>query len=857
LRTVIVVRGRFEATAQGRGVLPDGMYNYTARLHFYRGRTFVKVEHAIENSDRTMPLRSDLFQEAGLVHGLALESDAVLSGGGSQPADNLPRASSARLPEGGEGWLYQSAGSTEMRYGRFVAREGRYRMGVGREGAVDKPMAAGERARYLDLSDAQGGVTVAMRYFWEHAPRAVALSPKRLRVLVQADSPGHAAPKDGLRPEYGLDFGQRDLHDILYYFHPGSAASARSADVAEAFEYPLMAHAPPAWYADTEVWYFEAGRQPGKEKGAKPGDGHWAPTAAGIRRHGANDSYNSGGHHDSLSSAWLGYIRSGALSELEKTLAEGAWSISRNPGWVYRDNVIHFGEGAGRYAAVDRALADWNRLAGFGPKEFRLWQAERNTTVKVPGRGTVTRPVAAWSYFNGYKMLPDMEHYALFRLFEHYYMTGDVRALDSIHGFVNWDINFQHVHLFGGKMQPLAVTDYFARDPAALWRGHYARVYTWMLYTNLAGFQATGSPVFDEFARWQIRRMLAVLRHRHGQLTSIRREFQTEAGSAARRFLEESPMPVSEAQSWMEAQGVLALHEAYRTYHDERILDGLWAQADYFSHHVLFFPRLGMLNNWTSMPTDYLGSSAKSVTPDRHDHLLQALPYLYHYTGWPDVMERLKAVQAGREGYWVDSRFLQTEAWAEEGGAKRGSRRPEPITDLRVEKADRSGVVLAWTSPKDDGPTGKAARYFVKYSDKPIVEFAPTDNPQRAEEMARVIREVEDHELATPRKVRRTVNVGPHDYRPEKRAAPRHDPNWGKVDAFWMAEHVASEPIPGPAGSRERFTITELHPHAWFGAPKQPGLESLAPGTYYVAICSWDEDRNLSRLSNVVKFMLR
>jgi hypothetical protein len=31
----------------------------------------------------------------------------------------------------------------------------------------------------------------------------------------------------------------------------------------------------------------------------------------------------------------------------------------------------------------------------------------------------------------------------------------------------------------------------------------------------------------------------------------------------------------------------------------------------------------------------------------------------------------------------------------------------------------------------------------------------------------------------------------------------------------------------------------------------------LKAGTYYVALCSWDDDRNLSRLSNVVSFTLR
>ena len=157
----------------------------------------------------------------------------------------------------------------------------------------------------------------------------------------------------------------------------------------------------------------------------------------------------------------------------------------------------------------------------------------------------------------------------------------------------------------------------------------------------------------------------------------------------------------------------------------------------------------------------------------------------------------------------------------------------------------------------DDGPTGRARRYFVKYSDKPIVEFAPADNPLRATDMGRVIREVEDHVLARQRKLGWKVQVNPGDFVPEKHNVPRHDSSWSKVNAFWMAEHVAVEHAPGPAGNRERFTIKELRPHDWFGAPKQPGLEILHPGTYYVAICSWDEDRNLSHLSNVVKFELK
>lgn len=854
LRTVVLLRGRHMPGKGGKGVLRDGLYNYTTRLHFYRGHGFVKVEHAIENSDRTQPLYNHMYREAGLAHSLRLDGEPVVTGGGVQAVEGLHAVGAARIAGTQQAWLYQGAARAEPKYGRMQIGEGNYRVGLGADGSIEKPFAAGKRGRFLDVSDAGGGLAVMMRYLWEHAPRAIGASPGRVEVVLQADNPGHAESRAGERPEYDLDFGRRQVHDALYYFHRGDARGARVVEIAEAFEYPLFARAPPAWYSDTETWYFEIARQPADLRGNKAGDGHWTPNAVGIRQHGENGSYNSGGHHDSLGSGWLDFISTGALSELEKNLAYGRWSISQNPGWAYRDNLIRFGEGSQRLAAVDRALADWNVLAGFGPKDFYTWQSERQKEVKTP-RGPELRPVGGWSYLNGYKILPDMEHYALFRLFEYYYLTGDRRALDAIHGFVNWDLNFQHVNLFKGRMQPLANTELFDRDPDALWRGHYARVYTWMLYTNVAGFQATGNPLYDEFARWQLRRMLAVLRNRHGQLTSPKREEQVVGKML--EFFRASPVAISSAQTWMEAQGVLALHEAYKTYDDERILDGLWGQADYFSHHVLFYPRLGMLNNWTTMPSPYIGEQQNSVMPSRHDHMMQAFPYLYHYTGWPDVHQRYEALLAAPDDKWVDPRFMQVVAWERGNVAKRSTTPPDAIADLRVANAGRSGVALTWTAPQDDGPGGRAARYFVKYSDKPIVEFAPTDNPQRAAEKARIVAEVESKILARPRKARFDVRIAPGDFTAERSGPPTVSPDWGKVNAFWMAEHVAGEPVPGAPGTTETFTIRELRPHAALGAPSQPTIESLKPGTYYVAICSWDADRNLSRLSNVVKFELK
>lgn len=855
MRSVVLIRGRHLPTIGGAGIVKAGLYNYTVRLHFYRGQSFVKVEYDVENSDRTQPQWSYLFREASLNHTLTLGPGTVLSGGGETAQQGFPAAASFPVSAQQEGWLVQGAGRSERNRGRQVVHEGGYQVGAGLEGQIASPQAAGMRGRFLDVSDSEKGVGIAMRYLWEQAPRAIGLSAKRLRVVVQADSPGHRAEAD--RPEYDLDFGERSIHDVLYYFHLGGARQARVQDVAEAFEYPLFARAPPAWYSDVGNWYFEIAREPGKfkpKRGIDP-EQHWMPESIGVDRHGENRSYNSGGHHDSQSSGWLSYLRTGVPAEMERSLAVSRWSIAHNPGWAYRDNVIRFGSGGERYRAVDRALEEWNRLTAFGPKDFYLWRSDKTYTETTP-KGEELRYQGGRSYLNGYKVLPDIEHYGLFYLFEYYYLTGDVRALDAIHGFVNWDINFQQRHLFQGRMQPLTVTDLFGRDRDALQRGHYSRIYAWMLFTNLAGYHATGSPVYDEFARWQIRRALALLRHRHGQLT---RWDSPVGGFLGRIFGREELIPQSESQSWMEAMGTIALHEAYKTYDDERILDGLWGQADYFSHHVLYYPRLGMINNRTGMPNKLLGAGEgkhATLTPQRHDWMVQAWPILYHYSGSPDVNERYRSFERARKETGTQDRFLQTVYWEQQNVPRRSSRPPEPITDLRVTRAGRSGITLSWTSPRDDGPSGRAERYFVKYSSKPIVEFAPTDNPQRAADKARIVQKVEELVLSRSKGPRLKTTIGAGEAGTEPKGVERAHPDWQRVDAFWMAEHVAGEPAPAPAGKTETFTIRELRPHNWFGAPRQPGLETLSPGTYYVAICSWDDDRNLSRLSNVVKMQL-
>lgn len=116
---------------------------------------------------------------------------------------------------------------------------------------------------------------------------------------------------------------------------------------------------------------------------------------------------------------------------------------------------------------------------------------------------------------------------------------------------------------------------------------------------------------------------------------------------------------------------------------------------------------------------------------------------------------------------------------------------PAAVADLKV-TIDGGKAAVTFTAPADRGG-GKVARYQVKCSDKPLV----------------------DYETFL-----------------EKYAANQD----GTVTNWWMATNLKAEPSPGPAGRRERFMVT--------GVPQ---------GARYFAVRSFDDSCNRSPLGSVVE----
>jgi len=132
---------------------------------------------------------------------------------------------------------------------------------------------------------------------------------------------------------------------------------------------------------------------------------------------------------------------------------------------------------------------------------------------------------------------------------------------------------------------------------------------------------------------------------------------------------------------------------------------------------------------------------------------------------------------------------------------------PAAITDLSAEALGDGKVKLTWTAPGDDGTTGTAAWYQVKYSTTQIVERV-SGWPDLTEPLP--------------------VDEQQWHHRAESFNA--------KQRAFWAASNVDGEPTPSRAGTREVFIVDEL-----------------GDGVYHFAVKAWDDSPNVSGLSNVVE----
>lgn len=228
VRSVLVARGKHE-DASGTALL-----DFTVRMHFFAGRTDSLVSYTF--TDRDLPsIRSfSAVDEAALTIPAQVGESPRFTFGGAQDIHAGALA--------GEAFLRQTGGLSAAMASSFNpgnADSITYALGGAAAGN------GGHAPGWVDLSGSKGGVTAAVRWFWQQYPKKLAVRADALDVVLwpreEADMRVYAA--------------SQKTHEVLFSFH---AASEEGAAIGRAqaarLANPLFARCDPSWYAKSWVW---------------------------------------------------------------------------------------------------------------------------------------------------------------------------------------------------------------------------------------------------------------------------------------------------------------------------------------------------------------------------------------------------------------------------------------------------------------------------------------------------------------------------------------------------------------------------------------------------------------------------
>jgi len=241
LHTVIRIRGKYSngsTTLVGGNGANQMLTGHTAqnkdmeyllRLHFYKNKSYVRMEQSLINNGNAFSGANNGF----LFNAMAL--DTTLNLGSTRTAMVEGVTDSASVSDQYSILQTHSVVNATNESVNFSFSRTKNGSPLGSNGT----RATG----YIDLSDANQGLTVSMRYFWQNFPKGFRINGSKVSV--------------DLFPNTGTAYfnrgGQYKTHDLLYNFHRGSFASSLAGDLVTAFQNPLAVHADPKWYADTQA----------------------------------------------------------------------------------------------------------------------------------------------------------------------------------------------------------------------------------------------------------------------------------------------------------------------------------------------------------------------------------------------------------------------------------------------------------------------------------------------------------------------------------------------------------------------------------------------------------------------------
>ncbi len=237
LRAVILVRGKF-AAADGKIFHPQTA-RYSLRIHSYFNQDYLRLFLTLENNGRYGFRHESYKSETYDFKELALNLKFNLN----QTVQLRTQGYRGKIKPDDRFFLHQRHRiinpANEAENFSYVIKEG------------DKIEEKGKRSPgWLDISDQNQGVSVAIRHFWQNFPKSITFQHQTLSLGLWPL--GGKWPPQAVE-NYRFRGGTHKTYEILLRFYNKAIPALTAQKLLECFNNPLFAIAPPAWYANTGV----------------------------------------------------------------------------------------------------------------------------------------------------------------------------------------------------------------------------------------------------------------------------------------------------------------------------------------------------------------------------------------------------------------------------------------------------------------------------------------------------------------------------------------------------------------------------------------------------------------------------
>ena len=771
LRAVVRISG----TLQREGLPTVSCYHeYMVRMYFYAGSPLVRCHVTLKNNRiagkkayvwpiEDFTVRTSLASATASQYAL-LGQTAPVRGTVGTDTVKLYQDSS-----GTDNWLTMLGGTYENWLCPWTAgkqvRGVTFRGYKASDGATTLEQNNYARG-WLDLSDGALGCTVGVKDFWQQYPKALRMSPGRIDV--------------GLLPTewsevFSLAQGSRKRHEIVYNFHAASPGDQQMTDLFAQVDRPLRFRCPASVYINSDAWdggLASAPAQPLSTFSKTATTGSSIGVRYGWDWYGWMTGWNSAGSHENEASMFMPYVLWGDWHRFEDAEIKTLWG-ELSPSIMFDqpiDMVNHW-----------HYLYAWPNIGSTGVVE-----------VKHP----------AW-YNRAVWGRPDNGHCGMWQQMEYYYLTGDRHALEQVlyYGqYGNWNF-YPHFHL--GKKYQYSNYNGDPDDPNYVNGNRY---WTWPLYNLAQAYSASGNPAWLADASLANKGVRNALRMSPLKFASAE---VYDAGSSLGYYANwpAATRATSASQGYALFQMAIAARAAARYYQetaDEEAFDVMVGFADFLVESGATRDAGGNLVGYPYCWGDYWGPPAPGAGV--HTDVTGALGFIWNFVRKPSYTRDLNRIYTAgmvTAGGWpLNGYYLRANL-----NPPADLTPPAPIRDLHGRVRANGQLLVSWTAPGNDGATGQAASYQLKYAPSPLVEKV-TGWPDLAAPL--------------PMTVAQWMS----------RAAALKATQLPFVSAW----NVTGEPSPAAAGTVQSMVV--------------PGL---AAGTrYYVAIKSLDAANNLSDLGNVL-----